>query len=122
MPWPRSARAIRQRMSGWQSIGSSDASCPQYSKTRLGLAAVSASRSAGFVGAEAGIERQILGAHQNVHAVDLKTAEPIDALAQFRRADRLAAPHRVEALRRQRDATGLGNGEFGFQGCAPGLP
>ena len=48
-----------------------------------------------------------MGARENVHAVDLKDAEPIDALAQLRRADRLAAAHRVEALRRQRDATGF---------------
>src|SRR6202048_649248 len=43
IPRPRSARAIRQRSRGWHSIGSSDASCPQYSKKRLGLAAISAS-------------------------------------------------------------------------------
>ena len=60
-----------------------------------------------------------MGAHENVHAVDLKHAEPSYALAQLRRADSLAATHRVEALRRKRDATSLGGGEFRLQGRSP---
>jgi shikimate 5-dehydrogenase len=39
--------------------------------------------------------------------------------AQLRRADSLVATHRVEALRRKRDATSLGSGEFRLQCCSP---
>ena len=72
-----------------------------------------------FVGTQAGEERQILSAHENVHAVDLKDAELFDALAQLRRADSLRATHRVETLRGKRDATSFGSGEFRLQCCSP---
>jgi hypothetical protein len=54
-------------------------------------------------------ERQVLGAHEDVHTVDLKQAEPADGLAQLRRTDVLMATPCVEALRRERDAASLGS-------------
>jgi hypothetical protein len=60
-----------------------------------------------------------VSAHEYIHAVDLNKAEPIDALAQLRRADGLAATHRVETLRRKCDATSFGSGEFRLQCCSP---
>jgi Transposase DDE domain group 1 len=65
------------------------------------------------------VRMHILSAHENVNAVDLKKAEPIYALAKLRRADGLVATHRVEALRRKRDATSFGSGEFRLQCCSP---
>jgi hypothetical protein len=50
-----------------------------------------------------------MGAHEDVHAVDLKQAKPADGLAQLRRADTLTATRCVEALRRERDAANLGS-------------
>jgi hypothetical protein len=48
-----------------------------------------------------------LGAHEDVHAVDLKQTKPADGLAQLRRADTFMATRCVEALRRERDAASL---------------
>jgi hypothetical protein len=49
-----------------------------------------------------------MGAHEDVHAVDLQQAEPIDRPSQLRRADVAMPAQGIEALCRQRDATGLG--------------
>ncbi len=117
-PRPRSARAIRQRSRGWQSIGSSDASCPQYSKKRLGLAAIIASRRASSYEPRreksADTERA-----RECSRCRSEEGEPIYALAQLRRADSLVATHRVETLRRKRGATSFRSGEFRLQCCSP---
>ena len=46
-------------------------------------------------------------------------AKPVDRLSQLRRADDPATGQGVEALRRNRDATSFGSGEFRLQGLSP---
>jgi hypothetical protein len=50
-----------------------------------------------------------LSTNEDVHAVDLEQAKPVDRLSQLRRADTLMATRCVEALRRERDAASLGS-------------
>ena len=103
----RSTSAIRQRNSGWRSIGISDASWAQYSISRRSIFPVPwpamRSRRVAVIRAEPGEHRHVMRAREHVDRVELEHAEALHQRRDLVDARRPRRPRPAEALRRERD-------------------
>lgn len=63
------------------------------------------------IGTETGEQRQVVRTHQRIHRVDLQQTEAREHLAQVAPLHAAARPPTVEALRRQGQAAGFGEGK-----------
>lgn len=62
------------------------------------------------VGSQPGEDRQVMGAGEDVHAVDLEQPQPLDRAPQVGGTYGVVATRCIEALGRQRDPPCLGKG------------